>query len=160
MPPAETPLRQQIMQGMADQLFLIQGGDKYYHRVKKRELIYTDPDTEINVGNTANFPQFSLQPLVESAREKQPANRMRSLFEVMVIGATWARRARWIEAEHLAADIEVAIQSDITLGGIVIDTWPGETVISEHADETIKALFVNQVFGVRYIRQYGKPWRS
>lgn len=160
MPPSVSPLRLRILEALQTRLRGIDGQGNYYFAFKSGSVVL-EPTANILTLPPTECPGAVIEPTPEGSRFFMPAFRMRNQFQVSITafadapgGTSTSRRAEtW---EKLIADLERAITTDITLGGLVIDMRLQEPTPGFDLGASPRVVVV-QPLVCNVIRAYGEP---
>lgn len=151
-------VRQRIIEAVRDRLRLIAGA-AYHYPLTHASQVSIDPTDNILTHNGADLPFYVVEPTPDGGREFFPAMQLVDQLDLNVHvrkdadeGDPAARMTVW---ENLAADIEVALTQDVTLGGLCYDVRLGTPRPFVGVGSGIVMLV--QPVSVRLHRTYGEP---
>ena len=150
--------RQQAIEALQAALQAISGGN-YHYPLSAATQVTVDPGTQILSVQPGDLPIYVIETTPDTVKDYQPAGQLREIVRVNV----HARQdvdpfdpSKKLEAmENLKADIEVAVNVDLTLGGLVTDVRllsPADFVGMGSA-----ITIVTQPIELRLYRAYGAP---
>lgn len=141
-----------VLRGMTDE-------SVYHYPVTTPEAVTADPAVNPLTEDNVDLPFYKVEPTPEGRREFFPAMQLVENFRLNIMARydadTSDPLSRMVVWENLAADLEVALAVDITLGGLAYDVRvlePQPVIVVGSA-----TVVLMQPIEVRYHRTYGVP---
>lgn len=151
--------RQLIVEAVQAALRNIAGAAYHYPLGDPASQVSVDPTENLLTRNGADLPFYVIEPTPDGSREFYPAMQLKSEFEINVQGRkdaeTADQAAKLATWENMAADLEVALTQDVTLGGLCYDVRLGEPRPFVGVGSNIVILV--QPVTIRVHREYGVP---
>ena len=150
--------RQLIIEALQAALQAI-SGTNYHYPLSSLSQVTVDPGTQILAVNPGDLPIYVIETTPDSVKHYQPAGQLLEIMRVNVHGRQDVDpldpSQKLAAMENMKADIEVAVNVDLTLGGLVTDMrlLPPAEFVGMGSPITI----VTQPIELRSYRAYGAP---
>lgn len=155
---ASASQRKQIIEALATRLRAISGAE-YHYPVSHESQVSIDPTDNLLTADGYDLPMYLIEPTPDGQRTFYPADQLVEWFELNIHARydaadadAAARMAVW---ENLAHDIEKAVTTDYTFGGLVYDARLGVPRPFVGVGSNIVILI--QPVSMRFHRTYGTP---
>jgi hypothetical protein len=158
MPPSD-PVRQLILLNLQSTLQGMTDADTYHYPVPDPSCVTLDPTRNPLTQNGADLPFYLIEPTPDTRREWFQSEQIADDFSVNIIGRVDAdpsdplgKMKAW---EKLAADLEVALEVDMTRNGHACDTrcMPVQPFTGVGSNVVIALVPVV----IKIYRRYGRP---
>lgn len=115
----------ETLQGMTDTTL-------YHFPIKSAKSVSLDPTMFLLDASSVDQPTIVIEPTPEGNKDYYPSEQLREIFRVNIherVDADAADQLSRIKTlEHIAADLETALQADTTRGGLATDTRLGVAI--------------------------------